>query len=111
MERTVLKGYIYVSGTGTDPAERRNLNDPRFRKTPSLGACVPNIRRLVLPGDHIFVVSGMTPGVQQYVVGGFEVAEKISALAAYKRFPEAKLDASQVERTMAWLKGIKAEAK
>jgi hypothetical protein len=52
---------------------------------------MPNIRRLVLPGDHVFVISGTTKGVQQYVVGGFQVAEKISALAAYNRFPENRL--------------------
>jgi len=55
---------------------------------------MPNIRRLVLPGDHVFVISGTTKGVQQYVVGGFQVAEKISALAAYERFPEYRLSRS-----------------
>jgi hypothetical protein len=45
----------------------------------------------VFPGDFIFVISGKVPGVQQYVVGGMRVAEKISALAAYKRFPENRL--------------------
>ncbi|MCW2370751.1 hypothetical protein [Sphingobium sp. B11D3D] len=39
----------------------------------------------------MFVISGATKGVQQYVVGGFEVAEKIDALAAYNRFPENRL--------------------
>ncbi|WP_375197044.1 hypothetical protein [Sphingobium sp.] len=39
----------------------------------------------------MFVISGTTRGVQQYVVGGFEVAEKIDALAAYERFPENRL--------------------
>lgn len=87
-----MKGYIYISGTGTDPGARKNMNDPiLFSKTPTLGACMPNIRRLVLPGDFIFVVSGMVPAVQQYVVGGMEVAERIDALAAYKRFPENHL--------------------
>ena len=52
---------------------------------------MPPIRRLVQAGDHVFVISGTTKGVQQYVVGGFQVAEKISALAAYKRFPENRL--------------------
>jgi hypothetical protein len=32
-------------------------------------------------------------GVQQYVVGGFEVSEKIDALAAYRRFPEYRMRA------------------
>lgn len=87
-----MKGYVYISGTGTDPGARGNMNDPiLFSKTPTLGACMPNIRRLVLPGDFIFVVSGKVPAVQQYVVGGMEVAEKIDALAAYRRFPENRL--------------------
>lgn len=86
-----MKGYIYISSPNADPAKNRNLNDPMFRGAPTLGGCMPNIRRLVLPGDHVFVVSGMTKGVQQYVVGGFQVAEKISALAAYDRFPENRL--------------------
>jgi hypothetical protein len=68
------------------------MNDPLlFSKTPTLGGCMPNIRRLVLPGDFIFVVSGTVPAIQQYVVGGLEVAEKINALAAHKRFPENRL--------------------
>jgi hypothetical protein len=49
---------------------------------------MPNIRRFVSPGDHIFVISGRAKGVEQFVVGGFEVDEKISALAAYERYPE-----------------------
>lgn len=86
-----MKGYIYISSPNADPARNRNLNDPMFRSPPTLGGCMPNIRRLVLPGDHVFVISGTTRGVQQYVVGGFQVAEKISALAAYDRFPENRL--------------------
>ncbi|KRR10847.1 hypothetical protein CQ12_21505 [Bradyrhizobium jicamae] len=87
-----MKGYIYISGTGTDPHARGNMNDPiLFRKTPTLGACMTNIRRVVLPGDFIFVVSGKVPAVQQYVVGGLQVDERIDALAAYRRFPEDRL--------------------
>jgi hypothetical protein len=86
-----IKGYIYITGTGADPAARQNLNDPLFTKTASLAACMPNIRRFVSRGDYIFVVSGSVPGVQQYVIGGMRVAEKLSALAAYRRFPENRL--------------------
>lgn len=86
-----MKGYIYISSTNADPEKNRNLNDPIFRNSPSLGGCMPPIRRLVVPGDYVFVVSGATKGVQQYVVGGFQVAEKIDALAAYQRFPENRL--------------------
>lgn len=86
-----MKGYIYISSPNADPARNRNLNDPIFRNPPTLGGCMPPIRRLVLPGDYVFVVSGATRSVQQYVVGGFQVAEKIHALAAYSRFPENRL--------------------
>ncbi len=86
-----MKGYIYITGTGTDPGLRNNLNDPIFGKDPSLGACMPNIRRFVEKGDYIFVVSGSATGVQQYVVGGMEVADRISASDAYQRFPQNRL--------------------
>jgi hypothetical protein len=86
-----LKGYIYITGQGADPAARQNLNDPHFGKVPTLGACMPNIRRLVELGDYIFVVSGKIPAVQQYVIGGMCVADKIDALAAYNRFPANRL--------------------
>ena len=87
-----MKGYIYIAGRGADPALRGDLNDPIFCDVPTLGACMPNIRRNVEIGDHIFVSSGKRQGVQQYVVGGFEVDEKIDALAAYSRFPDYRLE-------------------
>lgn len=86
-----MKGYVYITGQGADPGLRDNLNDPIFSRVPTLGACMPNIRRFVERGDWIFVVSGKTPQVQQYVVGGLRVAEKIDALAAYRRFPQNRL--------------------
>lgn len=86
-----LKSYIYISGQGADPHANGRLNDPVLKGTASLGACMPNIRRLVEKGDYIFVISGKTSGVQQYVVGGFQVAEKLDTLAAYQRFPENRL--------------------
>ena len=86
-----MKGYIYISGRGADPDLKNNLNDPLFGPVPTLGACMPNIRGVVERGDFIFVVSGKTNGVQQYVVGGMQVEEKISALAAYDRFPENRI--------------------
>ncbi len=64
------------------------MTDPILGKKPTLGACVPQIRRAVTRGDWIFPISGRMPTVQQYVVGGIRVAEKIDALAAYQRFPE-----------------------
>lgn len=86
-----MKGYIYITGAGADPGARQNLGDPLFGRTPTLGACMPNIRRVVFPGDWIFVVSSKIPAFQQYVVGGMRVREKIDALAAYRRFPENRL--------------------
>ncbi len=72
---------------GADPSQGWTLNDPIYSPVPTLGACMPNIRRLVEKGDFIFTISGQVVGVSQYIVGGFEVEEKISALAAYKRLP------------------------
>ena len=86
-----MKGYIYTMFAGADPDKGWRMTDPILTPVPTLGACVPNIRRLVVTGDHIFVVSGRTRKVQQYVVGGFQVAEKIDALTAYHRFPENRM--------------------
>lgn len=86
-----MKGYIYITGTGTDPSLRGNLNDPLFTRVPTLGACMPNVRRFVTKGDWIFIISGKVAGAEQYVVGGLQVEEKIDALAAYNRFPENRL--------------------
>src|SRR5438552_440414 len=86
-----MKGYVYVMYKGADPAFGWQMTDPIFGKVPTLGACVPNVRRVVVPGDFIFVVSGKVPDVQQYVVGGFEVAQKIDALTAFRRFPQNRL--------------------
>lgn len=86
-----IKGYTFITRTGYDPEKGKLIKDPYLGDIPTLGACMPNIRRQVVPGDHIFVISGKVPGVPQYIVGGFEVAEKITALAAYRRFPELRL--------------------
>lgn len=83
-----MKGYLYTMFKGADPACGWRMTDPLLGEVPTLGACVPNIRRAVAPGDHIFVVSGRVKGQRQYVVGGFEVSEKIRTLAAYERFPQ-----------------------
>ena len=86
-----MKGYIYTMFAGADPGAGWVMTDPTFGKRPTLGACMPNVRRAVVPGDHIFVISGRVNGLRQYVVGGFEVAEKIDALAAYERFPAHRM--------------------
>ncbi len=76
---------------GADPGNGWKLNDPIFNKTPTLGACMPNVRRAVDIGDHIFSISGRVKDFQQYIVGGFSVREKINALAAYDRLPENRM--------------------
>jgi hypothetical protein len=86
-----MKGYIYTMFAGADPALGWQMTDPIFGKLPTLGSCVPNVRRAVVPGDYVFVISGRVPEVRQYVVGGFRVAEKIDALAAFQRFPQNRL--------------------
>lgn len=83
-----MKGYIYSMFKGADPAQGWVMTDPIFGPVPTLGACMPNVRRAVEQGDYIFVVSGQAVGVKQYIVGGFEVDKKINALAAYKQFPK-----------------------
>lgn len=83
-----MKGYIYSMFKGADPAQGWTMTDPIFGPVPTLGACMPNVRRVVEQGDYIFVVSGQAVGVTQYIVGGFEVDKKINALAAYKQFPK-----------------------
>lgn len=86
-----MKGYIYTMAAGADPGHGWIMNDPIFGDVPTLGACVPNIRRMVEEGDYIFVVSGRVHNEKQFVVGGFAVDEKISAMIAYRRFPENHL--------------------
>jgi len=84
-------GKIFVTGSGCDPVKGKHIKDPYLGPKPSLGACRPDIRRQVQKGDHVFVVSGKVQGFSQIVLGGFEVAEKISAIEAYERFPEQRL--------------------
>jgi hypothetical protein len=86
-----MKGYIYTMAAGADPGHGWIMNDPIFNDVPTLGACVPNIRRVVEEGDYIFVVSGSVRNEKQFVVGCLAVDEKISALAAYRRFPQNRL--------------------
>jgi hypothetical protein len=90
-----MKGYIYITGTGVDPSLRAGFTDPTFRNPPMLGPCMPNIRKAVAAGDWIFIVSGKIPEARQYIIGGLQVAEKIHAVDAYKRFPENRLRVDQ----------------
>lgn len=86
-----MKGYIYITSSGYDPEQGLHLKDPYLGTVPTMGACRPDIRRQVVEGDHIFVVSGKIKAVPQYVIGGFEVGKKIDMLAAYARYPELRL--------------------
>jgi hypothetical protein len=86
-----MVGKIFITRTGYDPQLGKHVKDPYLGPNPSLGACRPDIRRQLDKGDHIFVISGKVPGFNQFVIGGFEIAEKIDALSAYRLFPEQRL--------------------
>ena len=86
-----MKGYIYTMFQGADPALGWKMTDPIYTKVPTLGSCVPNIRRVVEQGDYIFSISGRVKNINQYLVGCFAVDEKINQLAAYKKFPENRM--------------------
>lgn len=86
-----MSGDIFITSTGYDPERGYPIKDPSLEGVPTLGACMPNIRRRIIPGDHLFVVSGKLPNTQQFIIGGFRVVEKIDHLLAYHRFPEKRL--------------------
>jgi hypothetical protein len=86
-----MKGKIFVTSSGYDPEKGKQVKDPYLGPNPSLGACRPDIREQLEKGDHIFVVSGKVRNVDQVVLGGLEIAEKVSAIEAYERFPEQRL--------------------
>lgn len=83
-----MKGYIYTMFAGADPGKGWEMTDPIFGNPTTLGACMPQIRRNVEQNDHIFTISGRIAGVKQYLVGGFQVQEKIDAMIARERFPQ-----------------------
>src|SRR4051812_17242371 len=87
----VMKGYIYTMYQGADPGNGWVMTDPIFGSKPTLGACMPNVRRSVSVGDFIFSISGRVKNIQQFLVGGFAVEAKINALAALEIFPENML--------------------
>ncbi len=84
-------GKIFITRSGYDPQLGKHVKDPYLGPTPTLGACRPDVRRQLAKGDHIFVVSGKIPGVEQFVMGGFEIESKISATEAYRLFPDLRL--------------------
>lgn len=89
-----MVGKIFITRSGYDPQLGKHVNDPYLGPNPTLGACRPDVRKQLTQGDHIFdifVISGRVPEAPQYVMAGFEIAEKIDALAAYREFPEHRL--------------------
>ncbi|MBL7091463.1 MULTISPECIES: hypothetical protein [unclassified Acidovorax] len=89
-----MSSYIFISPK-SDPGMGHPLADPLLTtgSRPTMGSCRPDLRRLVRPGDQIFVISGsMGPKHRQYVIGGLEIAEKLEdQLAALRKFPENAL--------------------
>lgn len=88
-----MSSFIYKLYAGADPVTGWQFNDPIFGTPPTLGACVPNMRRTVERGEWVFAISGNVPGYKPYVAGGFRVQEKINALEAHRRFPHYRLRA------------------
>lgn len=88
-----MPNYIFVS-PGSDPGAGLPLVDPILHASrPSMGTCRPDLRRMVSPGDHIFVISGsLGRAIPQYVIGGMEIDRKLDdQLAALERYPENSL--------------------
>jgi hypothetical protein len=88
-----MSSYIFVS-PGSDPGMGRPLVDPMLTSLqPTMGTCRPDLRRMVRPGDQIFVISGsMGKQHRQYVIGGLEIASKLEdQLAALDKYPENAL--------------------
>ena len=91
-----MKGYIYKLYKGADPSVGWTFNDPIFgRRKASLGACMPNIRKAVDIGDWVFCISGKIKQKAPYIVGGFQVDEKISAIEARLKYPEFNLQRNE----------------
>ena len=82
---------IFITRQGYDPEKGKHVKDPYLGPHPSIGGCRPDIRRHIVEGGHIFVVSGKVRGIPQFVMGGFQVAKKIDALAAFRLMPEQRL--------------------
>jgi hypothetical protein len=86
-----MKAKIFVTSSGYDPDKGKHVKDPYLGPRPTLGACRPDIRKQLQKGDEIYVVSGKIATASQYVIGGFAIEEKISAIEAYLRFPKHRL--------------------
>ena len=66
-----------------------------------MGTCRPDLRRMVRPGDHIFVISGSRGRtIPQYVIGGMEIDQKLEdQLDALRHRPENALRFDGRQRT------------
>jgi hypothetical protein len=83
---------IYITSSGYDPEAGLFIKDPFLGgQTPTLGACRPDLRQKLRPDDYLFVISGKVPGIDQFIIGGFQVAECMTMLEAYKKFPELRI--------------------
>jgi len=87
-----MVGKIFITRTGYDPQVGKHVKDPYLDGTKAtLGACRPDVRKKLVLGDHIFVISGKVTGFLQFVMCGFEIAAKISAMEAFRAFPDLRL--------------------
>ena len=86
-----MVGKIFITRSGYDPQLGKHVKDPYLGPCPTLGACRPDVRRRLGQGDHIFVISGKIPKVNQFVIGRFEIERKLDARVAYSLFPEYRL--------------------
>ncbi|MBB6562935.1 hypothetical protein HNP48_005652 [Acidovorax soli] len=96
-----MSSYIFVS-PGSDPGAGLALVDPMLSSSkPSMGTCRPDLRRMVKPGDHIFVISGSRGRtIPQYVIGGMQIDKKLDdQLEALRRHPENALRFDGKQRT------------
>lgn len=84
-------GKIFITRSGYDPQLGKHVKDPTLGPSPTLGACRPDFRRQLDLGDHIFVISGKIPDIDQFMMVGFEVAAKMNAQRAYELFPQHRL--------------------
>lgn len=86
-----MAGKIYITRNGYDPQKGGYIKDPYLEGQPTMGACRPDVRRSLGIGDTIFVVSGGVEEYKQFIIGCFDIQEKITMQEAYKLFPEQRL--------------------
>jgi hypothetical protein len=85
------KGYIFITKSGYDPEVGKHVKDPYLGEIPTFGACRPDLRKNVMAGDYLFVVSGKVRNIPQYIMGAFEVDDKLDSSVAFARFPKQHL--------------------